>query len=186
MLADIGILRSEIPQVIDGLNSQHAGTACLRPPVAAPECRSDPLGSMTTTGLCQRPRRQGHLRELIDREHRPMISPADFPDLFPSMAEPKRRIEFRQRTDPPYDVCIARWEDDEGQILDSASPLPEIPYAGDGRRDPLGTGILFSIMPVFAAISATVAILSMSGGSYAEQRRRDSSGDRCAINEGKP
>lgn len=63
-----------------------------------------------------------------------------------------------------YNVCIALR--DEGQILDSASTLPEIPYAGDRRRDPLGTGILFSTMPVFAAIWATVAILSMSGGSY--------------------
>lgn len=113
-----------------------------------------------------------------------MISSADFPDLFPSMAEPKRRLEFRRRSDPPYDVCIAVW--DEGQILDSPSPLPEIPYAGDRRRDPLGTGMLFSIMPVFAAMWATVAFLSMSGGSYAEQRRRDSSGDRCAATEGKP
>ena len=70
-----------------------------------------------------------------------MISSADFPDLFPSMAEPKRRLEFRRRSDPPYSVCIALW--DEGQILDSASPLPEVPYAGDRRRDPLGMGILF-------------------------------------------
>ena len=113
-----------------------------------------------------------------------MISSADFPDLFPSMAEPKRRLEFRRTGDPAYNVCIAVW--DEGQILDSPSPLPEIPYAGDRRRDPLGTGMLFSIMPVFAAMWATVAILSMSGGSYAEQRRRDSSGDRCAATEGKP
>lgn len=43
MLADIGILRSEIPQVIDGLSSQYAETACLRTLVAGPECRSDPL-----------------------------------------------------------------------------------------------------------------------------------------------
>ena len=43
MLADIGILRSESPQVIDGLSSQYAETACLRTLVAAPECRSNPL-----------------------------------------------------------------------------------------------------------------------------------------------
>lgn len=59
MLADIGILRSEIPQVIDGLSSQYAETACLRTLVAAPECRSTATGgSMTTTDLRQRPHRQ--------------------------------------------------------------------------------------------------------------------------------
>ena len=113
-----------------------------------------------------------------------MISTADFPDVFPSLAEPKRRFEFRRRSDPPYDVCIALW--DEGRILDSVSPLPEVPYAGDRRRAPLGTGVIFSIMPVFAALWATVDILSMSGVSYAEQRRRDPSGDRCALTEVKP
>ena len=91
-----------------------------------------------------------------------MLSAADFPDVFPWMAERLPGDERETRIEPPTASCIARWEDDGGRTLERAS----------GSRPPTGGRevpsewvpwfVPFVAFPAPALAVATVAILNTS------------------------
>jgi hypothetical protein len=84
-----------------------------------------------------------------------MISAADFPDIFPSMADEKLRPRQQPDADE-YDSCLARWEHDGGRVpqrpFDVSSPSPETICATHLERDRLETDALFPLVPTLAIV----------------------------------
>lgn len=95
-----------------------------------------------------------------------MISAADFSDVFPAMAEPEPAGEAHRKTSPPYDPCIARWEDDGGLIADHShgrtTPHAGVPCDNHGGGKSIEAGILLHVMPV-ATLWATCCAFWLPG-----------------------
>ncbi len=96
-----------------------------------------------------------------------MICDADFDELFPPMAQPKRQNVRARRPVTPGKPCIARWEDDGGR---TSHILPRrktvIAHSGHhGYRlpDPRRASVAIAMMPAMAVYGAMATMLTAYG-----------------------
>jgi hypothetical protein len=93
-----------------------------------------------------------------------MLSAADFPAVFPWMAERLPRHERKGTIQLPTASCIARWEDDGGRTLNPVSgnrpPTDELRVSRDSVTNLWVVPLVAFTVPALAV--ATMAILSTS------------------------
>ena len=91
-----------------------------------------------------------------------MLSAADFPDVFPWMAERLPGDERQTRIELPTASCIARWEDDGGRTLERASGSRPPTNGREVSSDWVPWFVPFVAFPAPALAVAAMAILSTS------------------------
>ena len=91
-----------------------------------------------------------------------MLSAADFPDVFPWMAERLPGHERDTRSDLPGASCLARWEDDGGRTLEHASGSRAPTEGREISGHLVPWFVPFATFPAPAVAVTVIAILNAS------------------------